>query len=72
MTIKGGTEVEEERNDSNYVLRERGTGVYRRSVRLGDSIDADQAESHYEDGVLTITLPKAEAKKAKRLEVKAA
>ena len=72
LTIKGGTEVEEERNGSDYLLRERRTGSYHRTVRLGDSMDTDQAEPHYEDGVLTITLPRAEAKKAKRLEIKAA
>ena len=72
LTIKGGAEVEEGPNDSDYLLRERRAGKYYRTVRLGDSIDTEQAESHYEDGVLTITLPRAEAKKAKRLEIKAA
>jgi HSP20 family molecular chaperone IbpA len=37
---------------------------------LPDSVDADQAEPKYENGVLTVTFPKIEAKKAKRLEIK--
>ena len=72
LTIKGGAEVEEQTSDSNYLLRERRTGRYNRTVRLADSIDTANAETRYEDGVLTITLPKAEAKKARRLEIKAA
>ena len=38
---------------------------------MPDSVDADKAETRYEDGVLTVRLPKVEARKAKVLEVKA-
>ena len=50
-------------------MRERRSGSFHRSVRLPDTVDADKAETGYENGVLTIKLPKAEAKKAKRLEI---
>ena len=72
LTIKGGADVEGQGDDGNYLLHERRTGRYHRAVRLAGSIDTTNAESRYEDGVLTITLPKAEAQKARRLEIKAA
>ncbi|CAI8047472.1 Small heat shock protein C2 [Geodia barretti] len=51
-------------------MRERRSGSFHRSLRLPDTVDQGKAEPRYEHGVLTITLPKAEAKKAKRFEVK--
>ena len=69
LSIKGETKVESEENQGGYLMRERRSGTFHRSVRLPDSVDADKAESGYENGVLTITLPKIEAKKAKRLEI---
>ncbi len=51
-------------------MRERRSGSFDRSLRLPDTVDQGKAEPRYEHGVLTITLPKAEAKKAKRFEVK--
>lgn len=82
LTISGRTDVETEQSDEGdatpdestqeartYLLRERRTGAFQRSIRLPDSVDAEQAETVYEAGVLTITLPKLEAKKAKQLTV---
>jgi HSP20 family protein len=40
-----------------------------RVLRLPDTVDTDQAHPSYEHGVLTITIPKAESKKAKHLKV---
>jgi HSP20 family protein len=70
LSIKGDTQTESEESTGGYLLRERRTGKFRRSLRLPDSVDADQAEPKYENGVLTVTFPKIEAKKAKRLEIK--
>ena len=52
-----------------YLLRERRTGAFRCSFRLPDSVDAEKAETVYDAGVLSITLPKLEAKKAKQITV---
>ena len=65
------SESEQKEEEETYLLRERRSGSYRRSLRLPDSVDADKAESSYEHGVVTITFPKVEAKKAKRIEIKA-
>tara|TARA_B100000315_G_scaffold30301_1_gene25732 strand:+ start:275 stop:703 length:429 start_codon:yes stop_codon:yes gene_type:complete len=70
LSIKAETGAESEESNGGYLLRERRTGKFLRSLRLPDSVDADQAEPKYENGVLTVTFPKIEAKKAKRLEIK--
>ena len=71
LTIKGQTQAEHERRNGDYLLQERRYGTFYRSLRLPDSVDANNAESTYENGVLTITFPKVEAKKAKDLKVNA-
>ena len=70
LTIKAESQAEGETTEDGYLIRERRSGSFHRSIRLPDTVDADQADSSYEHGVLTISLPKQEAKKAKRLEVK--
>ena len=50
-------------------MRERKIGKFRRSLRLPDTVDVDKAETTYENGVLTVSFPKVEAKKAKKLTV---
>ena len=50
-------------------MRERRAGAFRRSLRLPDTVAQDQAQPRYEHGVLTITLPKSEAKRAKQFPV---
>ena len=69
LSIKGETKEAHEVKGGEYLMRERRSGSFHRSVRLPDTVDADKAETGYENGVLTIKLPKMEAKKAKRLEV---
>lgn len=71
LTIKAETHSEDERKDGEYVVRERRVGSFHRSLRLSEHVDTDKVEPRYENGVLTITLPVAEAKKAKRLKVSA-
>ncbi len=70
MTIKGKTKEEEERKEGNYLLRERRAGSFYRSIRLPETVDTTKAESKYDNGVLTVSFPKHEAKKAKKLEIK--
>ena len=70
LTIEGETApVETEHRDDRFLLRERRTGSFRRSLRLPESVDSEKAASFYENGVVTIRLPKAEDKKARRLTI---
>ena len=67
LTIVANTASEDEHKEGGYLLRERRTGSFRRSVRLPESVDVDNAASSYEHGVVTVRLPVAESRKAKRL-----
>lgn len=69
LTVSGKTSTEEEQKEGNYLMRERRTGSFQRSIRLPDTIDSSKAESSYESGVLTIRLPKTEASKPKQLKI---
>ena len=71
LTIKGETADESDNSDGNYVIRERRSGKFHRALRLPDAVDVDEVEPRYVDGVLTIKLPKIEAKKARRLQIQA-
>lgn len=70
LTIKGETKEEFEKREGNYLMRERRTGAFHRALRLPDTVDTNRAQTGYEHGVLTITFPKLEAKKAKQLTIK--
>ncbi len=70
LTIKG--ELKEEKVDENerWHLRERRFGEFMRSITLPNAVNADKIEAHYENGVLTLTLPKAEEVKPRKISVK--
>ena len=69
LTIKGQTAREFQEEEESFLMRERRTGSFHRALRLPDSVDPDKVEPRYEHGVLTITVPKAEAKRARQLQV---
>lgn len=69
LTIRGETASQFESGEGAYLMRERRAGAFRRSLRLPDTVAQDQAQPRYEHGVLTITLPKAEAKRTKQFPV---
>jgi HSP20 family protein len=54
---------------SNYLVRELPTGSFTRTLRLPSSIDADKVEARIADGILTLTLPKAESARPKRINI---
>jgi HSP20 family protein len=71
LTIKGETTAEEEERKPHYHRQERRYGAFRRSFTLPEGVDAEKAEAVVEDGVLTLSIPKAEASKPKTIKVKA-
>ena len=71
LTIRGEHKADEEKTDKGYLIRERHYGAFHRSVTLPAPINADQAEARYENGVLVLTLPKAEEAQAKPIKVSA-
>ncbi len=70
LTVKGETREEKEEKSGNYHLRERRYGAFQRSVSLPTLVKADKASAEFENGVLTLTLPKAEEVKPKSIKIK--
>ena len=71
LTIKGESKSEETVEEENYICRERRYGAFSRSLTVPVPIVADEAEADFEEGILTLTLPKAEEIKPKAIRVKA-
>jgi HSP20 family protein len=69
LTIKGEIKTEDEIDEARYHLRERRFGSFTRSFSLPTNIKADAIQASFNDGVLTMTLPKAEEAKPKRIPV---
>ncbi|MFB6109057.1 MAG: Hsp20/alpha crystallin family protein [Haloplanus sp.] len=63
------TETSEDSEDSSYLRRERVHESTSRSIRLPERVDEAAVDAAYDDGVLTVTLPKAGSTGGKRIEV---
>jgi len=77
LTIRGTTTSEQERkddreDDENWILRERRSGSFYRSLTLPAPLDADRATARFEQGVLVLEIPKAETAKARQIPVSGA
>jgi HSP20 family protein len=70
ITIRGEKKDEKETKESNYHRVERSYGSFQRSFNLPTAVKGDKIEAQYKDGILTISLPKAEEAKRKQIEVK--
>ncbi len=70
LTIRGEKKSEREEKDVNYHRIERTFGQFERSFRVPSKILEDRIDARFENGVLMITLPKAEEAKPKEIEVK--
>ena len=71
LTIKGERKFEEKVEDERYYRVERRFGSFQRALALPQGVKADEIQAGYEDGILTVTVPKVEEEKPKRIEVKA-
>jgi HSP20 family protein len=71
LTIKAETKEEQEIKRENYLRRERRYGSYCRSVTLPGGLETEKADADYTNGILTLTLPKAEEIKPKSIKVTA-
>ncbi len=68
LTIRG--ELQQPLENVNYLFQERVQGTFSRTLTLNVPVEAENAEAVFENGVLTLTLPKAEETKPKVIKVK--
>jgi HSP20 family protein len=73
LTISGEKKMEQEegRKDSDYRLFERRYGRFQRSFSVPPTVRADETRADYDNGVLTVRLPKSEEAKPRRIQVSA-
>jgi HSP20 family protein len=69
LTIKGETKAEEKFEEGSYLRKERRFGAFQRTLTLPTNVVADKAKAEFENGVLTLTLPKSEEVKPKAIKV---
>ena len=72
LTIDGETHSTEETENERYVIRERHSGAFHRGLTLPQGLEEDNIEARFENGVLTLTVPRVvEVKpKARTIEIK--
>jgi HSP20 family protein len=70
LTIRGKRETDESIKETDYLFRECYWGSFSRSVILPVEVQADKIEAELENGVLTVTLPKARPAKQISIKVK--
>ena len=68
LTIAGERKAESDQEEG-ATRTERFTGKFRRSITLPSRVDANKVTATYKDGILTVTLPKAEEAKPKQIQV---
>jgi len=71
LTLKGEVQQNQEMEEKAWHLREQRFGSFERSIALPTDVVADKAKAEFENGILTITLPKADEVKPKTITVKA-
>ena len=69
LTIKGESKHEEKEERERFLRRELSYGAFSRTLPLPTSVDPEKATADYEEGVLTVTLPKAEEGRTRKIEV---
>ena len=71
LTIAGERSFYDAKEAEGFRRIERHFGRFHRSVRLPDRVDADAVQASYRDGMLTVTVPKAEESKPRRIQIQA-
>jgi HSP20 family protein len=71
LTLRGEFKQENEKKEATWHMREQRYGLFERAVMLPTDVQTEKAKADFENGILTITLPKAEAVKPKSISIKA-
>jgi HSP20 family protein len=71
LTIKGESKCESEAKEESYCRKEVRYDSFAREIVLPTAVQADKAEASFENGILPLTIPKAEEARPKQIKVKA-
>jgi HSP20 family protein len=69
LTLRGEKKFEKEVKEENYYRVERSYGTFQRSFSLPSTVQQDKVKAKFKDGILEISLPKAEEAKPKQIKV---
>lgn len=69
LTIRGERKFEKKVNEENYLRVERSYGSFARSFTLANTVNAEAIKADYQNGVLTLSIPKREEAKPKQIKV---
>jgi HSP20 family protein len=69
LMLRAESQNEQERKDEHYLVRERYATSFYRALTLPSPVNTDQADARYDQGVLTLTLPKAQVEKSSQIKV---
>jgi len=69
LTIRGERKFENKVNEENYLRVERSYGSFSRSFSLANSVNSEAIKADYQNGVLTLSIPKREEAKPKQIKV---
>jgi HSP20 family protein len=72
LTIRAESKAQEERKEENWLIREQRSGQYQRLISLPAPVDPDQAQAGFKDGILELTLPKAEQARPRQIKISGA
>ena len=71
LSITGEFKADEESEDTEYHRRELHVGPFERALRLPERFEAEQTAAVFENGILTLTIPKAEQAQVRHIKVRA-
>jgi HSP20 family protein len=72
LTIRADSKSENERRDQRWLVKEQQQSRFHRSIRLPTAVSVDEARATFENGVLTVTLPKAPEARPRQIPVSGA
>jgi HSP20 family protein len=70
LVLRGSRKQDELRENESYHRRERWNGRFSKTLELPFTVQTDKVDAKFSKGILSITLPRAEAEKPKRIDIK--
>jgi HSP20 family protein len=69
LVLQGEKKFEDEGNQGSYQRIERSYGAFSRTIPLSSSVDEDKVKASFKNGILTVTLPKQDVERGKKIAI---